>query len=72
MDKNTDVGAINSAAQLARITELVEAGESEGATRWSPACTLPAHGYWFAPTVFTQVSPAHRIARTGTGACRTR
>jgi aldehyde dehydrogenase (NAD+) len=63
MDKNTDVGAINSAAQLARITELVEAGESEGATRWSPACTLPAHGYWFAPTVFTQVSPAHRIAR---------
>jgi aldehyde dehydrogenase (NAD+) len=63
MDKNTDVGAINSAAQLARITELVEAGESEGATRWSPACTLPATGYWFAPTVFTQVSPAHRIAR---------
>jgi aldehyde dehydrogenase (NAD+) len=63
MDKNTDVGAINSAAQLARITELVEAGESEGATRWSPACTLPANGYWFAPTVFTEVSPAHRIAR---------
>ena len=63
LDKNTDVGAINSAAQLARITELVEAGEAEGATRWSPACDLPDTGFWFAPTVFTGVAPAHRIAR---------
>ncbi|MFI0417368.1 aldehyde dehydrogenase family protein [Spongiactinospora sp. 9N601] len=63
MDKNTDVGAINSAAQLARITELVEAGEAEGATRWSPACDLPERGYWFAPTVFTGVAQSHRIAR---------
>ncbi|RBQ21822.1 betaine-aldehyde dehydrogenase [Spongiactinospora rosea] len=62
MDKNTDVGAINSAAQLARITELVEAGEAEGATRWSPACDLPERGYWFAPTVFTGVAQSHRIA----------
>jgi aldehyde dehydrogenase (NAD+) len=63
LDKNTDVGAINSAAQLARITDLVAAGEAEGAERWSPACELPATGYWFAPTVFTNVSSTHRIAR---------
>jgi aldehyde dehydrogenase (NAD+) len=63
MDKNTDVGAVNSQAQLTRITQLVSAGEDEGATRWSPDCTLPTSGYWFAPTLFTGVSPAHRIAR---------
>ena len=63
LDKNTDVGAINSAAQLARIEELVAAGEAEGATRYTSACPLPAAGYWFAPTVFTDVAPAHRIAR---------
>ncbi|WP_367126404.1 aldehyde dehydrogenase family protein [Streptomyces phytohabitans] len=63
LDKNTDVGAINSAEQLARITELARAGEEEGAERWSPACELPTTGYWFAPTVFTGVTQAHRIAR---------
>ncbi|HEX5534138.1 MAG TPA: aldehyde dehydrogenase family protein, partial [Actinomycetales bacterium] len=63
LDKNTDIGAINSAAQLARITELSEAGEAEGATRWSPECELPSSGFWFAPTVFTGVSNSHRIAR---------
>jgi aldehyde dehydrogenase (NAD+) len=63
LDKNTDVGAINSAAQLGRIRELVDAGDAEGAVRWTAPCTLPETGYWFAPTVFTQVSPAHRIAR---------
>ncbi|MGH6657921.1 MAG: aldehyde dehydrogenase family protein [Actinocrinis sp.] len=63
LDKNTDVGAINSAAQLARITELVGVGEAEGAQRWSPACELPSSGYWFAPTLFTNVSATHRIAR---------
>ncbi|MCV2488518.1 aldehyde dehydrogenase family protein [Geodermatophilus sp. YIM 151500] len=63
LDKNTDIGAINSAEQLARIRELSEVGEAEGASRWQPACDLPARGYWFPPTVFTDVSPAHRIAR---------
>ncbi len=63
LDKNTDVGAINSAAQLARIRELSDSGEAEGAVRWSPPCTLPDRGYWFVPTVFTDVSQAHRIAR---------
>ncbi|TYK49640.1 aldehyde dehydrogenase family protein [Actinomadura decatromicini] len=63
LDKNTDVGAINSAAQLARIRELSAAGEAEGATAWSPPCELPAQGFWFAPTVFTGVAQSHRIAR---------
>ncbi|NHN56528.1 aldehyde dehydrogenase family protein [Calidifontibacter sp. DB0510] len=63
LDKNTDIGAINSQAQLDRITELTAAGEAEGATRWSPPCELPDRGFWFAPTVFTDVSQAHRIAR---------
>jgi aldehyde dehydrogenase (NAD+) len=63
LDKNTDIGAINSAAQLERIRELSAAGEDEGAQRWSPPCELPDRGYWFAPTLFTGVSQAHRIAR---------
>jgi aldehyde dehydrogenase (NAD+) len=63
LDKNTDVGAINSPEQLARIRELSRVGESEGAERWSPACDLPSTGYWFPPTLFTGVSQAHRIAR---------
>ncbi|MFD0901665.1 aldehyde dehydrogenase family protein [Actinomadura sediminis] len=63
LDKNTDVGAVNSAAQLARIRELSASGEQEGATRWSPPCDLPDRGFWFAPTVFTGVAQSHRIAR---------
>ncbi|MEU3083102.1 aldehyde dehydrogenase family protein [Streptomyces albidoflavus] len=63
LDKNTDIGAINSAEQLARIAELTDAGEAEGAERWSAPCELPSTGHWFAPTVFTQVTQAHRIAR---------
>ncbi|MCM1976762.1 aldehyde dehydrogenase family protein [Streptomyces sp. G1] len=63
LDKNTDIGAINSEEQLARITSLVEKGEAEGGERWSPACELPESGYWFAPTLFTNVTQAHTIAR---------
>ncbi|KJS55773.1 betaine-aldehyde dehydrogenase [Streptomyces rubellomurinus subsp. indigoferus] len=63
LDKNTDIGAINSAEQLARITALTDAGEAEGAERWSPACELPGTGFWFKPTLFTGVSQAHRIAQ---------
>src|SRR3954453_16234507 len=62
LDKNTDVGAINSAAQLARISELVAEGEREGATRRSVDCELPSSGYWFPPTLFLDVAPANRIA----------
>ncbi|MBL1095540.1 aldehyde dehydrogenase family protein [Streptomyces coffeae] len=63
LDKNTDIGAINSAEQLARIRTLAEAGEAEGAERWAPDCELPSSGFWFAPTLFTGVTQAHRIAR---------
>ncbi|WP_372727850.1 aldehyde dehydrogenase family protein [Nocardioides sp.] len=63
LDKNTDIGAINSAEQLARIKELSDIGEAEGAGRWSPPCDLPAQGFWFPPTIFTGVTQAHRIAR---------
>jgi acyl-CoA reductase-like NAD-dependent aldehyde dehydrogenase len=63
LDKNTDVGAINSAAQLQKIRELSQIGEDEGAERWSAACEIPERGFWFPPTVFTGVTQAHRIAR---------
>ncbi len=63
LDKNTDIGAINSARQLDKIRTLSAAGEAEGAGRWSPQCRLPERGYWFPPTVFTGVSQSHRIAR---------
>jgi aldehyde dehydrogenase (NAD+) len=63
MDKNTDVGAINSAEQLERIRVLANAGEEEGATRYTSSCELPTKGFWFAPTVFSNVAQTHRIAR---------
>lgn len=63
LDKNTDIGAVNSKAQLARITELANSGDEEGAHRWSAACEIPAKGFWFPPTVFTDVQTSHRIAR---------
>jgi aldehyde dehydrogenase (NAD+) len=63
LDKNTDIGAINSRAQLQRIEELVAAGVQEGAEMYQPECTLPERGFWFRPTLFTNVSQSHRIAR---------
>ncbi|HXG39506.1 MAG TPA: aldehyde dehydrogenase family protein, partial [Candidatus Limnocylindrales bacterium] len=63
LDKNTDVGAINSKAQLEKITALVEAGVAEGAELYQPACDLPERGYFFRPTLFTNVAQSHRIAR---------
>ncbi|MFL5918525.1 MAG: aldehyde dehydrogenase family protein [Gaiellaceae bacterium] len=63
LDKNTDVGAINSKAQLERIKELVAAGEEEGAEIYQPPCRLPEKGWWFAPTVFTNVAQSYRIAQ---------
>jgi aldehyde dehydrogenase (NAD+) len=63
LDKNTDVGAINSREQLDRIQELVQAGEDEGAEIYQPPCRLPEKGYWFAPTVFTNVAQSYRIAQ---------
>ncbi len=58
LDKNTDVGAINSYEQLARIRELSDIGEAEGAERWSPACELPERGFWFPPTIVHRRDPS--------------
>jgi aldehyde dehydrogenase (NAD+) len=63
LDKNTDIGAINSRQQLEKIRELVAAGEEEGAEIYQPPCRLPEKGYWFAPTVFTNVAQSYRIAQ---------
>lgn len=63
LDKNTDIGAINSKAQLDKITELAHSGVAEGATQWQADCALPSSGFWFAPTVFTDVQTSHRIAQ---------
>ena len=63
LDKNTDVGAINSKAQLERIQELVASGEAEGADIYQPACDLPERGFWFVPTLFTNVAQSYRIAQ---------
>jgi aldehyde dehydrogenase (NAD+) len=63
LDKNTDVGAINSRMQLEKIEELVAAGKEEGAEIYQPPCKLPEKGYWFAPTVFTNVAQSYRIAQ---------
>ncbi|MGW4112014.1 aldehyde dehydrogenase family protein [Actinosynnema sp. NPDC004786] len=63
LDKNTDIGAINSREQLTKIQELVESGDAEGAQRWTSSCPLPDKGFYFAPTVFSNVSQAMRIAR---------
>ncbi|MGP4015535.1 aldehyde dehydrogenase family protein [Saccharopolyspora sp. 5N708] len=63
LDKNTDVGAINSAEQLAKITELAASGDAEGARRWTSPCPLPERGFFFSPTVFSGVQQSMRIAR---------
>ena len=63
LDKNTDIGAINSREQLVKIRELVESGKKEGAELYQPACKLPSKGYFFAPSFFTGVTDSHRIAQ---------
>ena len=63
LDKNTDIGAVNSKEQLARITAITATGEAEGANRWTLNCELPAKGFWFRPTIFTNVTTSNTIAR---------
>ncbi len=63
MDKNTDMGAINSKAQLVRIGELVQSGQREGGELFQPACALPSKGYWYPPSMFTNVALSHRVVR---------
>ena len=63
LDKNTDIGAINSRAQLDRITAITDTGEAEGADRWTLDCAIPAAGFWFRPTIFTNVTTSHTVAK---------
>lgn len=63
LDKNTDVGAINSKAQLTKIKSLVNAGIKEGGECWQPECSIPSKGYWFRPTLFMNVAQSHRIVQ---------
>ena len=63
MDKNTDIGAINSQMQLEKIKELVQSGLEEGAEIYQAPCDVPEKGFWFPPTIFTGVAQSHRIAR---------
>jgi aldehyde dehydrogenase (NAD+) len=63
LDKNTDIGAINSRDQLDKIKRLVGVGVDEGAELFQAPCEIPARGFWFPPTVFTGVSQSHRIAQ---------
>jgi acyl-CoA reductase-like NAD-dependent aldehyde dehydrogenase len=63
LDKNTDIGAVNSKEQLARITAITATGESEGANRWTLDCELPSKGFWFRPTIFTNVTTSNTVAR---------
>jgi aldehyde dehydrogenase (NAD+) len=63
LDKNTDIGAINSRAQLDRITAIAATGEAEGADRWTLDCEIPTAGFWFRPTLFTNVTTSHTVAK---------
>lgn len=63
LDASTDIGAVNSRAQLDKITSQVAAGSADGALRWSAPCTLPDRGFWFPPTLFTEVPSASRMMR---------
>ncbi|MGJ3243425.1 MAG: aldehyde dehydrogenase family protein [Opitutales bacterium] len=63
LDKNTDIGAINSKEQLERITALVNAGEQEGGCLWQSGQALPDKGYWFRPSLFTETAQSHRIVQ---------
>ena len=63
LDKNTDIGAINSKMQLDKIKMYVKLGKDEGGTIYQTECSLPKKGYWFAPTIFTDVSQSNRIVQ---------
>ena len=63
LDKNTDIGAINSKTQLERIKMYVDIGQKEGGQIFQPSCSLPEKGYWYAPTLFTDVSQSHRVVQ---------
>ena len=63
LDKNTDIGAINSKEQLATIQKYLKIGKKEGAEMYQPSCDIPKKGFWCPPTLFTNVSQSHAIAK---------
>lgn len=63
LDKNTDIGAINSKEQLDRITAMVKQGVKEGGEAWAPNCPIPKNGFWYAPTIITGVAATSTVAR---------
>ena len=63
LDKNTDIGAINSKMQLDKIKELVQIGVDEGGEMYQSSCPVPKKGYWFRPTLFTGVAQSHRVVQ---------
>ncbi|MCC6235098.1 MAG: aldehyde dehydrogenase family protein, partial [Verrucomicrobiales bacterium] len=63
LDKNTDIGAINSREQLEKIRRLVNIGVREGADLFQPPCPLPSRGWYFRPTLLGGVQQSHRVAR---------
>ena len=63
IDKNTDIGAINSKKQLTTIQKYIEIGLQEGAEMYQPVCSVPDKGFWCKPTLFTKVSQSNRIAQ---------
>ncbi|MFM7015739.1 MAG: aldehyde dehydrogenase family protein [Bacteroidota bacterium] len=63
LDKNTDIGAINSKAQLSKIKSLVQTGIKEGGECWQSECAVPSKGYWFKPTLFTNVAQSSTIVQ---------
>jgi aldehyde dehydrogenase (NAD+) len=63
LDKNTDIGAINSATQLETIESYLRLGQEEGAEMYQSSCAVPDRGYWCRPTIFTGVSQSNRIVQ---------
>lgn len=63
LDKNTDIGAINSRQQLDTIHKYLKIGKDEGYQMYESSCSLPAKGYWCRPTIFTDVAQSARIAQ---------
>src|SRR4030095_10186802 len=63
LDKNTDIGAINSQGQLETIRKYIGIGQKEGAEMFQSSCPIPKKGYFMRPTLFTNVSQSHRIAQ---------
>ena len=63
LDKNTDIGAINSKEQLQIIQKYIAIGKKEGAEMYESSCSLPSKGFWCRPTIFSNVAQSNRIAQ---------